>query len=256
VIRLLRSAMWYQVVFFRHHPDRLLPLVNVPLLTAAFLTIIEYFHRFELAGYAVVGSGVIGIWLAALYVSGDIIEADRINGVLEAATATPAPLPLVVVARNAVIATVGFLGLVESVLVAELFFRVPITIRHPALFAVTLVITWVAMVGTGTMISGLFVLARAVRTLQNSLSYPVYLLSGALVPVALLPPWIQPLSRVIFLSWVFDLLRDCLRPDVPAMAVARLGVITALGGAGFVVGYLLISRILNRLRRLGTIGYQ
>lgn len=256
MIRLVWAAAWYQLVFLRRNPDRLLPLVNVPLLTAAFLAIVLNSNRPELAGYAVFGSAVIGIWLSALFVSGDIIEADRNSGVLEAVTATPAPLPLIVLGRNGMVAAVGFVGLLESVLVAELVFRVHVTVHHKGLLVATLAVTWLAMTGTATMMSGLFVLARVARSFQNSLSYPIYLLSGAMVPLALLPSWLTPVSRFIFLSWVFDLLRDSLRTAAPSHPWPRLAVVAALGAAGFAVGYLLIQRILRRQRSLGVIGFQ
>ena len=254
MIRLCWRSARYQVLFLRRQPGNLLPLVNIPLFTAAFLAITQHARRSDLAAYAVIGSGVIGIWSTSLYVSGEIIESERWLGTLEGIVATPAPLPIVVLGRIAAVTGISFIGLGESALVAWACFGVRITVYHPVLFACTLASAALAMIGTATVMSGLFVLARSVRTFQNSLSYPFYLLSGAVVPVALLPVWVRPLSRVVFLSWVSDLLRDSMRPGVAQRPGPRLGMVLALGAVGFAVGFWAINRILHRMRHLGVVG--
>jgi ABC-2 type transport system permease protein len=254
MLRLLWTVALYQFRLLRRTPDRLLPLATVPLFAAAFLTIAHHAGRPDLAGTAVLGAAVIGIWSSALYVSGDIIETERWNGTLEGLVAAPAPLSVVVLARIATVTGISFLGLLESVVVAEVFFGLHIVVYHKALFAAALVCTWAAMAGTATIMSGLFVLARSIRAYQNSMSYPFYLLSGAVVPVALLPGWLQPLSKVVFLSWATDLLRSCLRPAPPDRVGLRVAVVLALGATALGTGIWMIERILRRLRELGTIG--
>jgi ABC-2 type transport system permease protein len=103
--------------------------------------------------------------------------------------------------------------------------------------------------------SSVFVLSRSVRAYQNSLSYPFFVLGGVMVPVALLPGWIEPVSRAVFLTWSADLLRDSLTTEPVTNLVARLGVVLALGAAGFLVGLVLLRRAVDRLRRTGTIGF-
>jgi ABC-2 type transport system permease protein len=255
VIRLLGAISRYQLVVLRRTPDRLLPLATVPLFTAAFLAITQHAGRADLAVNAVLGAALIGIWSSALYVSGDIIEIERAGGTLEGHVAAPAPFTLVVLARIGTVTAVSFLGLAESVLVARVFFGVHTTVHHQALFAVTLACTWAAMASTATIMSGLFVLARSVRTFQNSFSYPFYLLSGAVVPIVLLPGWLQPLSKIVFLSWAADLLRECLSPAPARDAAWQVATVIALAAAGLGAGLWSISAILRRLRWRGTVGY-
>jgi ABC-2 type transport system permease protein len=255
VIRLVLAISRYQLVVLRRTPDRLLPLATVPLFTAAFLAITQHAGRADLAVNGVLGAALIGIWTSALYVSGDIIEMERASGTLEGHVAAPASFTLVVLARIGTVTAVSFLGLAESVLVAWVFYGLPTTVYHKALFAVTLVCTWAAMACTATIMSGLFVLARSVRTLQNSFSYPFYLLSGAVVPITLLPGWLQPLSRIVFLSWAADLLRECLRPGPTPRAIWQVVAVMALAAGGLAAGMWSISTILRRLRSLGTVGF-
>ena len=49
-----------------------------------------------------------------------------------------------------------------------------------------------------------FVLARTAMLFTNALGYPFYILGGVLVPVAFLPGWLRPVSRLVFLSWSSD----------------------------------------------------
>jgi ABC-2 type transport system permease protein len=153
------------------------------------------------------------------------------------------------------VTAVAFLAFIEVWFVARALFGVTIEFHHPGLFLLTLAASGLAMSGTAVIMAALFVLARSARTFQNSLSYPFYVLGGVLVPVSFLPDWLEPLSSVVFLSWSADLLRDSLDPAPVSGAAVRLGMVLALGTGGFVIGRLLLRRILNRVRADGTVGY-
>ena len=71
-----------------------------------------------------------------------------------------------------------------------------------------------------------------------------------------MPGWIQPLSKVVFLSWTAQLLRDTLQPRPLADVPFRLGVITWSGLAAFALAFWLVGRVLRRHRDLGTLGWQ
>lgn len=133
---------------------------------------------------------------------------------------------------------------------------VEVVVHHPVVFVAALVLTVIATSGTALIMSCTFVLARTARTFQNSLSYPFYVLGGVVVPVALLPDWLEPLSRAVYLSWASDLLRDTLAPEPLADPVVSLVAIGALGLGGYLVGRWLLGRIEARVRRTGTLAYR
>ncbi|MFI9811346.1 ABC transporter permease [Saccharothrix variisporea] len=253
-MRTFLAAVVFQALVLRRLAD-LHALITVPLFTLALVSIMVAAGRADLAPHAVVAATVIAVWNMALLVSGEVVSGERENGSLEALVAAPGSLTAVVLGRTVTTTVVSLLSLGESVLVAWLVFGVRPEVQHLGVFVSTLVATTVAMVGTATAFAGLFVLARSARTFQNSLSYPFYLLSGAVVPVALLPEWLQPLARVIFLSWATDLIRDCLqRAPVPDAAL-RVGVVLGLGVAAYLAGLYALSRIVNRVRADGTMGF-
>ncbi|MEU4565047.1 ABC transporter permease [Micromonospora sp. NPDC023956] len=255
MIALFWAAVRFQVAHVWQSVNDLMVLVTMPLFTVAFLAVLVESGREDLAPYAIVGSGAMSLWSMAVNISGGTIEGDRRNGVLEAAVATPAPLVVVLLGRITAVTVISQLGLVESALVAWLGFGITIEMHHPLIFLLTVACNTVAVVGTATALAGVFVLGRWALTLKSSLTYPFYVLGGAVVPVTFLPEWLQPLTRVVFLSWSAQLLRDCLSPAAVRDVPARLAVLLVLGAAAFAVGLWVIERILRRLRAQGTVGY-
>jgi ABC-2 type transport system permease protein len=249
----VRAGAGLQVAIIRNTPDYFLDLATAPLFAVIFLALVRNADREDLAVHAVLAPALIALWRSSLNLAGEVIDTDRQLGILEPLIATPARLTSVVLGRVASVTLMGVVALVESWLVASLLFGVELTLFHPWLFVVTLLATLGAMSGTATVMAGLFVLTRTARTFQNSLSYPFFVLGGVIVPVSLLPDWLQPLSKLVFLSWSADLLRASFRPESVAGAVGRLTFIALLGLLGFVVGGAVVRRIIDRVRWTGTV---
>lgn len=250
------SVFWgaarLQFALLRRGLDDLMVLVNAPLLTVAFLSIMRHAGRPDLEAYAVLGPTVISVFQMALLVSGELIAAERWSGTFEAALATPAPPAVALLGRISLITAVSYLSLAESWLVARLF-GVGLGVAHPWLFVATLLVTGLAIAGSAVIMAAVFVVARSARTFQNALSYPFFLLGGAIVPVALLPGGLRAVSRVVFLSWSSDLLRDALEAAPVENVLLRLGVVLGLGLVGFGFGMVLLTRLLLRVRRTGSV---
>lgn len=249
------AGMWRELREIRRSPDQLMALVTAPLLTLVFLAIMLHAGRHDLAPFAVLAPALLVLWQMALQTSGDTIESERDNGSLEALVVTPAPLLAVVGGRIVTVTLVSMVGFMESWLVAGLAFGVWVNVYHPALLIATVVATGYATANYASVLAALFVTTRSARTLQNTLTYPFYILGGVIVPVAYLPDWLQPLTRLVFLSWSSDLMRDSLMPDPVSSALPRIGVVLLLGVVAMIAGRLLITRALQRARATGTIGH-
>jgi ABC-2 type transport system permease protein len=150
--------------------------------------------------------------------------------------------------------SVGLIGFVEAWVMVRLIFGIEVKVFHPAVFEATVFLTLFAATGTMLIAASIFCFARTTRTYQNAISGPLYLIGGVLVPVTYLPHWIQPLSKGVFLYWSANLLRDSLQPASPEQVLIRLAVIAALGTAAIIVGAHLLRRMLDHLRREGTLG--
>lgn len=235
------------------YPDAVIPFFTAPVFAIVFLLIFRHAGREDLTAYAVVAPVFIALWWLALFQAGWVISIDRWNQVLELLVAAPGSFAAAVLGRIVGVTAIGIVSFVEVWLVARLLFGAVIVVHHPLVFAATVLATLAAMAGTSVVLSGLFVLTRNAATLGNSASFPFYVLGGILVPVSFLPEWIQPVSRVIFLSWSADLLRDSLLPGAVDGAALRLGMVVLLGAAGFLGGHFMMSWVLSRVRSSGDL---
>ncbi|ASO18777.1 ABC-2 type transport system permease protein [Actinoalloteichus hoggarensis] len=251
----LTTGFGSQLRRMRGNPDWFLALFTAPLLTVVFLAIFQAGGRDDLAPYGVLAPALIALWGMALQTAGELISRERDNGSLELLVAAPASFGTVLTGRILAVTTVSLLAFVESWLVGMLMTGVPIAVEHPLVFTVTILCTAIAMAGTATVMASVFVLARSARTFQNALSYPFFLLGGVAVPVDLLPQWLHPPARLVFLSWSSDLLRDALTAGPVSAPALRIGVVLALGAAGFLLGSFLLDRILRRVRTTGSLAH-
>lgn len=231
-------------------------IVANPFFAVMFLGVVRAANRSDLTAFALVAPVLITMWGMALDISGDVVDYDRGAGILEQVVASPTNLGIVIFGRVLTVSALSMVAVVETWLVARVGFGVDVTVEHPLLLVATLIATCIAVTGTALIMAGAFVLARSARTYQNTLNYPIYLLSGVLVPLSFLPAWIRPFGRGLFLSWSADLLRGTLQAGPVEGVAAGLCMILLLGGLGFAAGYLLLDRVLRRVRILGTLGFQ
>ena len=253
-LRVVWCSVLLQAALSRRAPEHALILLITPMQTTTLLALTVTSHRPDVVANAVLAPGLIGLWVAALNYAGRIVPEDRWAGRFSPMVAAPVPLGLVVTGRVALVVLVGAAAFAESWLVAALGFGRVLTVADPALFAVAVAATCLATVGTATLLSAVFVVSRAREVLQNSLSFPFYILGGILVPVAALPGWLHPLSRVVFLSWSSDLLRGAVRGDAHGGAW-HVAAILGLGAAGMAAGLWLTNRYVDQGRREGTVGH-
>ena len=255
MIRAARAAFRLQVQIIRRIPDYLTYQITSPILSVVFLLIVRQSGRTELVPFAVVGPVLIGLWATSLFIAGEVITSDRGSGVFEALVATPAPLPVLVLGRVAASTLLGLLTFAETWFVVVVLMREPLPLPHPAVFFAALAATAAAMAGHAVLMAATFVLGESSRPFQRALSWPFYLLGGVMVPVALLPAWVQPLSNAVFLSWSGGLLRDALSPGPVSGVLPRLGAVLALGALALAGGWALTGWMVARARSLGTMTY-
>ncbi|GAA4057449.1 ABC transporter permease [Nonomuraea soli] len=125
-----------------------------------------------------------------------------------------------------------------------------VVIAMPFWFAVGLALVAVTGTAAGFLLSCLFLLSRYGPQLSALAVAPVTLLSGLLIPVSVLPGWIQPLSWVINLRWVQEFLGGAARgaPDFTA-----LGLGAVLTVVYFVLGAVAFERVAVLARKEGTL---
>lgn len=253
-LRLLASGAVFQWTLMSRSRDSWLVLINTPFLAVILLSTTRYSGRPDLDSFALIAPALMALWSMALLVSGEIIDGDRYLGTLEGQVSAPGSFSAMVFGRVVATTTVSLLAFVEVAVVGAVAAS-SVEVHHPVVLAVAAVITAVATAGSATVMSSVFVLARSARRFQNSLSYPVFVLGGVLVPLSLLPAWLELPGRLVYLSWGADLLRSALVPGpVPDLGL-RIAVLMVLGAASTILGLYLLERTVDRVRSQGELTY-
>ncbi len=151
--------------------------------------------------YVVVGSGMTGLWSSLLFVCGNSINTERFSGTLETLVGVPTPMAVIVFGKNLSNVIQSLLSMVVTYILASLVFGYPLSIASPLAFLLSLVLTVAALIAFGLVLSPVFVINPSVQQWQNGFEFPVYILSGFLFPVLLLPVWTVPVSYALPTYW-------------------------------------------------------
>jgi ABC-2 type transport system permease protein len=156
--------------------------------------------------FVVVGSGMTGLWSSLLFISGNSINVERWSGTLETLVGLPTPLNIIVIGKNLANVTQSLISMILSYFLVSILFGYDIRIAQPLIFGVSLLLAVLAFISFGLIIAPVFVMNPAVQSFQNAMEFPVFILSGFLFPIALLPGWTTPLSYLLPPYWAARIL--------------------------------------------------
>ena len=157
---------------------------------------------------ASLGATVMAIWSSVTTGASGALEFQHWLGTLELLVAAPVPFIAVLAPITVATATIGVYALVATLVWGWAVFDVPVAMEQPLLFVVALPVSIVAIGALGMIMASVMILTRAGVFLGNSLEYPGWLATGLLVPLAVLPGWVTPISWVLAPRWGIDALRD------------------------------------------------
>jgi ABC-2 type transport system permease protein len=171
------------------------------------------FYLFKAGGqsgtllYAALGAGMMGIWSSTLFGAGGALQWNRWQGTLELLVGAPPPFIVVLLPLTVATSVTGGYSLLATLLWGRLFFGVPLHFVHPLAFVVALPAAILALGLMGLLMASSFVLYRHANALTNLLEYPVWIATGLLFPIALLPGWVAPISWVLAPTWGIEAIR-------------------------------------------------
>jgi ABC-2 type transport system permease protein len=200
--------------------------------------------------YVALGAGMMGIWSSTLFGSGGAIQWQRWQGTLEYCIAVPPPFLLVIVPLTLATATIGLYSLSATLLWGWLFFDVPLSVAHPLAFVVALPVTVIGLGLLGLVLASSFILYRHANALSNLLEYPVWLATGLLVSLSLLPAWVGPISWVLAPTWGINALRES---AIAGNAWPEIGMCVLLGVIYLVIGHYLLQHFERLARERATL---
>jgi ABC-2 type transport system permease protein len=192
---------------FFSDPQWIIPNIIAPFIFTAVALIFFRNASGSLALYAVLGGGMMGMWGSTLYGAGFALSFDRWNGTLEYVLATPSRLVWIVAGRSASSAILGLVNALAVLVVAVVGFKAQLGIVDPIAFLLALVLTMASLSALGVLFCSSFLLTRSASVLTNGLEMPIYVASGSMFPIALLPFWSHPLSLSLGPTWGIDAMR-------------------------------------------------
>ncbi|MFJ8310847.1 MULTISPECIES: ABC transporter permease [unclassified Streptomyces] len=250
-LRLVRVGVRTHVTYMSRSPLEITFAVLVPLVYATLAV-----YLFRAAGdpdrllTASVGAGLMGIWSSVLFGSGGAVQNQRWLGTLEMLVVSPTRLPLVLLPITLATAVVGTYSMAATVLWGRLLFGVPLDFAHPVLFLVAVPVCVLALGMMGLLLAATFVLLRNANALANPLDAPVWLLSGMLVPVTVLPGWTRPISWALPTTWGS---RAVHAATSGGDVLTPMGLALALGAAYALLAVAVLGRVEHRARAAATL---
>jgi len=204
----------------------------------------------ELVG-AAVGTGMMGIWSLTTTAAAAALQWRRRLGILELLVAAPLPFWAILAPITIAISALGVYSLVASLLYTRLLYGVSLEVGDWLAFAVAVPIGILAIGMLGFMLGAAFVRFRAAWAVGNLFEFPVWTICGLLIPIAVLPAWVEPVAWLFAPTWGMNALRDAaLGASSPWDDVAMCAALTVVYAG---IGIVLLRVFLGSARRRGTL---
>ncbi|MDR1404931.1 MAG: ABC transporter permease [Candidatus Methanoplasma sp.] len=244
-LRAVKASFKQQAIQFAADPQWIIPSIVSPFL---FTMVMLYIYQ-DVTGpivlQAVLGGGVLGMWANTLFASSFTISYDRMNGTFESMILSPTKVFDVLIGRSIWNAFIGLVNALLVFFIAELIFQTDITLANPIGFFLTLTLTLMSLASFGMLISTAFVFSRMGRFFSSVAEYPIYMVSGALVPVSALPQGLQYVSFALAPSWGVDAIKyTALEGYGGTMGVSLLtdiAMLAVLSAAVLVMAYYIMN---------------
>jgi ABC-2 type transport system permease protein len=245
--RLVWSGLVFRVKEFMVSRWFLLISVLQPII---FATIAFYMFK---AGrqpgtllYVALGAGMMGIWSSTLFGSGGALQWNRWQGTLELLVASPPPFIVVLLPLTLATSVTGAYALLSTLFWGRVFFGVPLHLVHPLSFLVAVPAAVFSLGLMGLLMASSFILYRHANALSNLLEYPVWVATGLLFPLTLLPGWVTPLSWLLAPRWGIDAIRHAALGSGPVWFPIAMCAAT---GAAYLVLAAVFLHIFERAAR-------
>lgn len=234
MIRAFFSGMRVHWVMFSRNPFDLSGVFLWPILYASIAYyLLDAKEDPELLLSASLGAAVMCMWALVVLGSAGALEQQRWLGTLELLVAAPVPFAAVLAPISVASGAVGAYALLATLVWGTVLFDVPLSIEEPLAFVVAVPACVLAIGMLGLVISATFVLYRAAFHLGVAMQYPVWIATGLLVPLSVLPGFVGPISWFLAPTWGFRAIQEAALGQSPW---PDIGMCLLVSAVYFVVG--------------------
>ncbi len=200
---------------------------------------------------AAVGSALMGIWSLTTTAAAAALQRQRRLGILELLVASPTPFWATFLPITIAIGTIGIYSLGTGILYVRLLFGVPVSVDDWPAFIAAVPPTILSIGMLGFLMGSAFVRFRAAWMVGNLFEFPVWTICGFLIPLALLPGWVEPIAWALAPTWGMNALRNAALGDPAWPDIAMCTVLSVVYG---LLGGLLLKAFLRLARERATLG--
>lgn len=201
--------------------------------------------------YAALGTGMMGVWSTTLFGCGGAIQWHRWEGTLELLVAAPSRYDMVLLGQTLGASTFGFYSILATIVWGVVLFGVPLNANFPLLLPVALAVAILSLGCLGMLLATSFVLYRHANALSNLLEYPIWIVTGMIVPLAVLPGWLGPISWFLAPTWAMEAIRETAIGSQPPWLAMLLCLMLAV--AYYVIARRVLRFVLDKARRDATL---
>jgi ABC-2 type transport system permease protein len=228
--------------------------VIMPLNQILFFTFLGSFATgkdnsdFYVIGNAIQVAAISGIFGVTFSISGD-----RWEGTLTYLFGTPANRLTLFVGRAFMHVIDGMVGVLIGLGWGVLLLNLDLSQADPPALGLTIVITTFSTSGLGLLLGCLSLMTRNVMFVNNSVYFLLLVFSGANIPIATLPSWVQSISYALPLTRGIAAAREIIAGgSFQTVAPLLLGELL-IGGTYVLLGYLFFRWFEIQAKRRGTL---
>jgi ABC-2 type transport system permease protein len=211
VLRGLWRLTWLEIKIFVREPMGVIGTIGIPVALFGMLGRMFGGSATGSAAASTVGAdlpilGALLIALNAVLSLVTVIAIYREGGILKRLRATPLRPHVILSAHVMVKLLTTVVTMILTALVGARFYPM-----HPDLrllsFGLGLLFVTLTILSVGFLIASVVPTARFAQPIGSLLLYPMVALSGLFFPIASLPAWLQPVCRLLPLTYAVSLLR-------------------------------------------------
>jgi ABC-2 type transport system permease protein len=258
ILQVLKASAFLTSKLFFADPQWIIPNIIAPFI----FTLVAFFlfqgetSTSSFLLYLVLGSGLMGMWGTTIYASANSIGFDRWNGTMESTLAAPIPLSWIALGRVLFNTLQGVLNAVFILIIGLLWFRVGFTLVNPPAFFFASVVTFLSLSSFGLLMTTILLLSRKGGFITNSMEIPVYIATGTMFPVILLPVIYLPFAFMLAPTWGIEAIRIAALPGyvgLPTTYWEDMAIMVVETFAYIGLAFFLFKRVEAYAKRMGTL---
>lgn len=199
---------------------------------------------------ASLGAAVMIMWSQVIVGSGFALDNQRVQGTLELLVAAPTPLVALLSPFMVGGALFGIYGLVVTLLWGRLLFGIGIDIGDWPGFLIAIGAGTAAMGLLGLIATSVLVLHRGAMSFSVALQYPMFIACGLIIPFAVLPDWVRPISWVLAPTWAY---RGAVHAATGGSPWPDIGMCVLLSACYLVLAVPCVALVEGKARRGATL---